>query len=88
MNPTLPKHAFPFSTRARDWCKQNHSASSWNSFPSVSPLCMRSTLLLITFIFFRRQLKVLLELPDNLTIGYLSHEDSAKSRTARNRYEV
>jgi len=34
-----------------------------------------------------RQLKGMLELPDNITIGYLNHEDSLK-RTSRNRYEV
>jgi len=34
-----------------------------------------------------RQLKAMLELPDNTTIGYLNHEDTLK-RTPRNRYEV
>lgn len=35
-----------------------------------------------------RQLRASVELPENLTIGYLSHEDSLKTRSSKNRYEV
>jgi len=35
-----------------------------------------------------RQLKGMLELPENISMGYLSHEDSLKMRTSKNRYEI